>query len=110
MMERVKVILEKENIQYEEEAVRLVCQLADGGMRDALSIIDQVIAYSLDKLSCEAINAIYGIVTVPEKIELLQMVSDQDAKGCMKKINEFVERGIDIKRCTNDLIEIQKKV
>ena len=109
MMERVKIILEKENIQYEEEAVRLVCQLADGGMRDALSIIDQVIAYSLDKLSCEAINAIYGIVTVPEKIELLQMVSDQDAKGCMKKINEFVERGIDIKRCTNDLIEILKE-
>ncbi len=109
MMESIKKILEKENIQYEEEAVRLVCQLADGGMRDALSIVDQVIAYSLDKLTCEAINAIYGIVTVPEKIELLQMVSNQDAKGCMQKINEFAERGIDIKRCTNDMIEILKE-
>ena len=109
MMASIKKTLDNENIQYEDEAIRLICQLADGGMRDALSIVDQVIAYSQDLVSVEAVNAIYGIVTVPEKINLLQMVSNMDATGCMQKVNEFVERGIDIKRCTNDLIEILKE-
>ena len=109
MMERVKFGLETENIKYEEEAIRLVCQLADGGMRDAWSIIDQVIAYSQNFVSVEAVNAIYGIITVKEKIELLKMVSSKDANGCMTMVNNLVERGIDIKRLTNDLIEILKE-
>lgn len=109
MMESVKQTLESEHITYEEEAIRLVCQLADGGMRDALSIVDQVIAYSQNIVNVEAVNAIYGIVTVSEKIELLQMVANQNAAACMEKVNEFSERGIDIKRCTNDLIEILKE-
>ena len=109
MMERVKYGLEAENINYEEEAVRLVCQLADGGMRDAWSIIDQVIAYSQDFVSVEAVNAIYGIITAKEKIHLLDMVSNKDANGCMTMVNNLVERGIDIKRLTNDLIEILKE-
>ena len=109
MMERVKFGLEAENIKYEEEAIRLVCQLADGGMRDAWSIVDQVIAYSQDFVSVDAVNAIYGIITVKEKIELLNMVSSKDANGCMTMVNNLVERGIDIKRLTNDLIEILKE-
>lgn len=109
MMERVKTGLDSEKIKYEEEAIRLVCQLADGGMRDAWSIVDQVISYSQDYVSVEAVNAIYGIVTVSEKIELLQLISDKKATECMEKVNQFVERGIDIKRCTNDLIEILKE-
>ena len=109
MMNRVKYGLEAENIKYEVEAVRLVCQLADGGMRDAWSIIDQVIAYSQDFVSVEAVNAIYGIITVKEKIQLLDMVSNRDANGCMTMVNNLVERGIDIKRLTNDLIEILKE-
>ena len=109
MMERVKTGLDCESIKYEEEAIRLVCQLADGGMRDAWSIVDQVISYSQDLVSVEAVNAIYGIVTVSEKIELLQLIADKKATECMEKVNQFVERGIDIKRCTNDLIEILKE-
>ena len=109
MMDRVKYGLEAENIKYEVEAVRLVCQLADGGMRDAWSIIDQVIAYSQDFVSVVAVNAIYGIITVKEKIQLLDMVSNRDANGCMTMVNNLVERGIDIKRLTNDLIEILKE-
>lgn len=109
MLERVKDVLNSEKIQYEDEALRLICQLADGGMRDALSIVDQVIAYSSDLVSVEAVNSIYGIMTVPEKIEILRMVSEKKASKCMQKVNELTERGIDLKRCTKDLIEILKE-
>jgi DNA polymerase-3 subunit gamma/tau len=47
---RIEEVLKIENISYEEEAVRLISQLADGGVRDALSILEQCIAYAQDDL------------------------------------------------------------
>ena len=108
MISRLKLVLNQEKIDYEEDAIRLICQLADGGMRDALSILDQVIAYSQNSINLEAVHAIYGVVSVQEKIELLQLVSEKKASECINKVNQFVEKGIDIKRCTSDLIEILK--
>lgn len=109
MMNRIKDILKEENLKYEEEAIRLVCQLADGGMRDALSILDQVIAYSTEEITVDAVNAIYGILTVDEKIQILQLVADKKAKECIEKVQEFIDKGIDIKRTTIDFIDILKE-
>lgn len=109
MTKRIRDVLHQENIQYEEEAIRLVCQLADGGMRDALSILDQVIAYSLNQITVEDVHAIYGILSVEEKINLLKLVADHKATECMETVHRLVEKGIDIRRTTSDLIEILKE-
>ncbi len=109
MKERLIEVLNQEHIQYEEEAVRLICQLADGGMRDALSILDQVIAYSQDEVHVHHVNEIYGIMTVQEKIQLLNMVGSKDALNLMNMVSALIEKGIDIKRCTMDLIDILKE-
>ena len=109
MTKRIRDVLHQENIQYEEEAIRLVCQLADGGMRDALSILDQVIAYSQNQITVEDVHAIYGILSVEEKINLLKLVADHKATECMEMVHRLVEKGIDIRRTTSDLIEILKE-
>lgn len=109
MTKRIRDVLHQENIQYEEEAIRLVCQLADGGMRDALSILDQVIAYSQNQITVEDVHAIYGILSVEEKINLLKLVADHKATECMETVHRLVEKGIDIRRTTSDLIEILKE-
>lgn len=109
MTKRIRDVILQENIQYEEEAIRLVCQLADGGMRDALSILDQVIAYSQNQITVEDVHAIYGILSVEEKINLLKLVADHKATECMETVHRLVEKGIDIRRTTSDLIEILKE-
>lgn len=109
MTKRIRDVLHQENIQYEEEAIRLVCQLADGGMRDALSILDQVIAYSQNQITVEDVHAIYGILSIEEKINLLKLVADHKATECMETVHRLVEKGIDIRRTTSDLIEILKE-
>lgn len=109
MIKRVKVGLDNEHIKYEEEALRLVCQLADGGMRDAWSILDQVIAYAGNEINVQDVNDIYGIITTQQKIELLNLVGNKDVTGCIQMIEQFSEKGIDIKRTTMDLIEILKE-
>ena len=109
IIHRLHTILEAEHITCEDEVIRIIAQLADGGLRDALSILDQCIAYAQDNIEVHHINEIYGITTVPEKIELLNQIFDKRALELMDKIDYLINKGIDIKRLTNDLIEILKE-
>ncbi len=106
---RVRCILKQEHIECEDEALRLVAQLADGGMRDALSIMDQCIAYAQNHITAAHVNEIYGITTVNEKIEMLHWIFQHQAQSLLEKIRLLNEKGVDIKRLTSDLIEILKE-
>lgn len=109
MVDYMRYVLGKEKIAYEEEAIRLVAQLADGGMRDALSILDQVLAYATDKITVRDVNDIYGILTVDKKIRLIELVQDKQVHQLISEVSDIIEQGFDIKRTTMDLIEILKE-
>ena len=108
--ERLKTILENENIDYNDEAINLIISLADGGMRDALSILDQVLAYSGDKLSVQDVLDIFALESNEEKINLINSIVDGDVSDILNRLNSYIERGTDIKRLTNDLLVILKDV
>ena len=108
--ERLKTILENENIDYNEEAINLIISLADGGMRDALSILDQVLAYSGDKLSVQDVLDIFALESTEEKINLLNSIVDSNVTDILGRLNAYIEKGTDIKRLTNDLLVILKDV
>ena len=108
--ERMKTILENENIDYNEDAINLIISLADGGMRDALSILDQVLAYSGEKLSVQDVLDIFALESTEEKINLLNSIVDGNVVDILNRLNAYIERGTDIKRLTNDLLVILKDV
>ena len=108
-VERLQYVLDQEHIQMDEEAVRMIAVLADGGMRDALSILDQCIAYAQDAITIEDINAIYGITTPAEKGLLLHNVIQNNYLEMVNQIEELNEKGIDIRRLTSDLIDLLKE-
>lgn len=105
---RLKTIFEKENITYEPDALQNIITLADGGVRDALSIADQVIAYSGSNIKESDVEALFGIASVEEKIEFLLEISKGNTTYVFNKLNQFIEAGIDIKRLTTDLLDILK--
>ncbi len=107
---RISTVLEAEHIQYNSEAVDLIVSLADGGMRDALSILDQVLAYSGDHLNVDDILDMFALESTEEKIELINSIMSGDVVDLLKRLNEYVSRGTDIKRLTNDLMMILKDV
>lgn len=109
IVERIKFILDKENINCDEEVIETIAQLSDGGLRDALSILDQCIAYAQNNIKIKHINEIYGITTIQEKLTLFDYIFNKDAKLLLEKVNQLCEKGIDIKRLTFDLIEILKE-
>ena len=107
---RIATVLELENIQYNEEAIGTIVSLADGGMRDALSILDQVLAYSGDHLNVNDILDMFALESTEEKIELISSITRGDVVDVLNRLNNYVDRGTDIKRLTNDLLMILKDV
>ncbi len=105
---RIATVLKAEGIQYNDEAIDLIVSLADGGMRDALSILDQVLAYSGDHLNVEDILDMFALESTEEKINLINSIASGDVVDVLNRLNEYVSRGTDIKRLTNDLLMILK--
>lgn len=108
--ERLRLVLEKENIAYDEEAVNLIVSLSDGGMRDALSILDQVLAYSSNELSADDILSIFSLESKQEKVQLLKLISQGNTGETLKRIKGYIEKGTDIRRLSNDILLILKDV
>lgn len=107
--ERIEHILDIENISYEKEVVRLISSLAEGGLRDALSILEQVMAYAKNDLKEEHVYQIYGISTIKEKIDLFDAIFSKDAKKLLDQFEQIEKKSHDIKRLTGDLVEILKE-
>ena len=109
MIERIHYVLDHEQITMEEDAIRIIAALADGGMRDALSILDQCIAYAQNNITVQDVNMIYGITTPEEKGHLIELVLQHDCLGLLEQIESLNEKGTDIKRLTSDLIDLLKE-
>jgi DNA polymerase-3 subunit gamma/tau len=109
IQERIEEVLDQEKIKYDHEATRLISQLADGGVRDALSILEQCIAYSEDQITVQQVNEIYGIATTQDKLRLLMDVLKQDVAMLMSDIEAITQKHIDIRRLTNEMMDLLKE-
>lgn len=108
IMERLKEILVQEEIELNIEAMQLITSLADGGVRDALSMLDQVLAYSGRKLSVDDVLKLFALTSKIEQIELLKAVSLNDIERVFKISGNLIDKGIDVKRLTIDLLNLLK--
>ncbi|MDY6062304.1 MAG: DNA polymerase III subunit gamma/tau [Erysipelotrichaceae bacterium] len=107
---RIENILKIENISYEEEAIKLIASLADGGMRDALSILDQVLVYGGNKLLTEKVYEAYGILQKEAKVNLIKAIISKKYNEIIDSASNYNANGIDLKRLTNDLLKIYKEL
>ncbi len=105
---RLDSILDEEEINVDSGVTRLVSQLADGGMRDALSILEQIIAYSGEKITVDDVYKVYGLTTSQEKIALLKTISNSQVKEILQFLKEISIKSHDIKKLTVDLIDCLK--
>jgi len=102
-------VCDKEGIRIDDAAVDLIASLAEGGMRDALSILDQVVAYAQNDIKLQDVSDVYGVATLAEKLSLLECVKNKDSKALIDKTKKISSNGIDITRLVIDLIDICKE-
>lgn len=108
MGDKLKEVLENEGVTYNEEALKAIISLADGGMRDALSILDQVLAYSGNSINEKDILSVYGLASKEEKISLLTSLAEGDVSKVIDKSESYIGKGLDIRRLLLDLIDLLK--
>ena len=105
---RLSVVCKNEGIEIDENGLTLIAQLADGGMRDALSILDQCVAYCSSHIDVNDIRKIYGVVTSEDIGKLFYSVYKKDVDSFVKNIQKYSDMGMDIKRLTADFIHMLK--
>lgn len=105
---RLSVVCKNEGIEIDENGLTLIAQLADGGMRDALSILDQCVAYCSSHIDANDIRKIYGVVTSEDIGKLFYSVYKKDVDSFVKDIQKYSDMGMDIKRLTADFIHMLK--
>lgn len=109
IVSRLADILKNEDFDYDEDALRLIADLAQGGMRDALSILEQCIAFS-NNLTVDNINRIYGILSNSKKIDFVKRILAKDIKSVLDLTEQLTSSNIDIKRLTYDLVDVLKDI
>ena len=106
----ISEVLTKENIKYDDNAISLLVELANGGARDALSILDQVIAYSSSYIRVNDIEQIFGLCSLVEKVNLLKFIRQGDTLIVLNKFNGMINKNVDILRLVNELLNLLKDI
>ena len=86
-------ILETEDIKYDAEGIRLIAQKAVGSLRDALSLLDQVIAYSSDSLDVETMRDILGIIKENVYLNIIRNIEKRDNENVVYQLNQLINAG-----------------
>lgn len=110
MLEYLKEIASKENVKYEEEAIKEIVKLSDGCMRDALSLFDKIIAYSDDKIKLDEVYDVSGIISETEMLDFIEKVSLKDIKSVITKIDEYNKSGKNFIKFVENMIYILRDI
>ncbi|MGQ9732244.1 MAG: DNA polymerase III subunit gamma/tau [Candidatus Zipacnadales bacterium] len=105
IVEALQVIAKKEGIVADREALTAIARAADGGMRDAQSILDQMRAYAEDKIDLETVNVVLGATDVQTLIEIVNGILKPDPPGLCKIVDRLLAEGKDLGQLLNDLME-----
>lgn len=104
IVKRLNEVIKEENIKIDSDAIDEIATSAEGGLRDALSLLDQAISYASDKITASDINEISGAVSKKDLIQLLDYIVDKKTADVIKQINLFLQNGKEEERIINDLI------
>ena len=101
-------ILSQEKIPFDEKAITEIARMAEGGMRDALSLLEQCLAYNPDELKLEDVENIFGLTSTPEEVKLFNLTHENRISEVITNLRNMYQQGMDTKRLAVDMLEIVK--
>lgn len=104
MVGRMKIILQESQVEVEDNALQVIARAAEGGMRDALSLLDQAISYSDQRVSLDDVLTITGSVSQSYLTKLVQSLNDTNISEALQALHYLVSNGKDLMRFIEDLI------
>ena len=104
IVERLKYVADSQSLPYDDEALVFIAKASEGGMRDALSIMDQAIAFGDEHLTLQDALNVTGSVDEASLNELFKDVVKGDVKASFTRYHQFVTEGKEVNRLINDMI------
>ncbi len=89
----LKTILKKEGVDFEEEAVSAIAEAADGGLRDALSMLDQVLSFTEKNIKKEKVFEILGLAEEKISLDIIENIANKKVKEAIEILNQSVFKG-----------------
>jgi len=106
--DQLKSILKQEKIEYEEDLVLPLARMANGSMRDGLSLLDRLISTGAEPLSTELLEEFLGQPNSEKIYNLIDRVGDSDAAGTLTAAEDLIDAGLSEVRITDSLIEYMR--
>ncbi|HPT08214.1 MAG TPA: DNA polymerase III subunit gamma/tau [bacterium] len=110
MIGKLEFIVKNEKLEIDKEVLELIALKADGHLRDAESLLSQIIAISDKKIDLASANLVIPYNNIEENIKLLESLNRKDAITAIKIINELITSGINLKNFIGDLMELLRKM
>lgn len=105
ILERLKLVLDREGIAAPDDALRLVARRADGGMRDALSLMDQVLALTGGEVTAESARRVLGLVEEERFLEILGLIRDRASGAIFPFVERLLDEGHDLVEFHQGLVD-----
>ena len=93
IVDRLKHVLAQESLKADDDALHLIAKSADGGMRDALSLLDQVLSFGTGPVTAARVREVLGLIPDERYGELLRVIAEHDAKGAFALVEKLLEAG-----------------
>ncbi len=106
--QRLTHICEQEKIDITDEAIELIGRLSDGGMRDSVNLLDQLTAYTSDKIDISDVHSVYGTITNKEIFEILEKIYKNELSNVFDLIQKYDEDGKNLTKIIEIIIEFLK--
>lgn len=106
----INLICEKENIKIENDAVVAIAESAEGGMRDALSILDQASVYSNDTITVEDVDSVTGRISNYKLIDLVKNLKEKNAAEAIKIVGDLINSGKEVSRIVSGTIQFCRDI
>src|SRR5947209_19992959 len=105
IVEHLRFVAEQEEVKLERPAAELIARAAAGGMRDALSLLDQAIAYAGEEISLAQVQAMLGVADPQAISKLINFVAELDTSAGLHLIHELSEAGADLRQVNAQVVE-----
>jgi DNA polymerase-3 subunit gamma/tau len=107
---RLRSVLSREGLEAPEDALRIIGRKADGGMRDALSLLDQVLSLTGGEVDIEAVRRVLGLVEEERYLELLDILADGRHGEVFRVVEQLLDEGYDLVEFYHGLMDALRAV
>ena len=105
MIKKLTEISDKENIKINESGIKEISKYSNGGLRDAIGLLEKAVSYTSDEIDSNIIKEISGNISKEDLDEFLKLFKSKDVDKLLVKINDYYNEGIDLIKLANNIIE-----